>query len=876
MTRSVSSFFGRKSIPEHEYTTASRPRSYTWHIISHIFSFLWLAPIIALLVLNFRNTIVGSSAWCPLGNCPSRVWDPNAVNRAKELDSNDHNILGALQFIAKALEVWFIFIVTALIFDFSMIMARSKGGLPIGFLLTHLQFTDLRNLFNSSLWTAANPMKDAPKSQRKSALRLMMFGIFVGVLTVLANLMGPATAVLLIPTLRWVDTRHMPSQAFNTMHTDSIPLVNTTFWNDLFPDCDTSNLTAGQYGCSGMQQESTFDSVATWSDMTKWQSKKTFGRLASAPIQESAVQFLVNYSATSDVTWGMSRQVLREMSHDIWQLAYPETYGAPLTQLNDSLQVVLMKERPSIGFDMECNKGYETIVNVTDNKQVRCLSNWDNGAENYNKASAFAVCLGFANEPQCYRVGEGWSKQNKVANFWIERDDFSPNETAVDVFFSDQATFYNDTDDFHNGLADCLQPAKVATCDWDAVFRSPIPTHLQNQTRNVFTTSYSFAMNKDSDEDDDEDDDDDQQSPMTWNSTARLYCDAISYLAFPTYTMDTSLDENNVPLVRFKDVKIEKNAEPLVLDPSWLLLAWSIGPNGTIPHVRPVAQILQGLFESAWVANYTVAAVKAGTVDYSDWLAFTFLNTYFFTQITSIIPYDARNLTAEPLPAHHPPTDKDHPILKMWASRRVWAYGITGSRSSKLGVAVAILGVVCVLLRLTLGLIAGKREHSPVELMVAALEHHPTGEFDGIRGNVSAMAKVRYVMEEDEEGRARFVPERQYTGDFAKGSAWERRGTGLEKLMGTGNRAPAEGLAVPGGRSLSWRSGGGRVRGESVSTLVEGRGLELEGLSARAEGSHVPVGTGTPALGSGGWVVGGSSALETGNVRAMYEVGVEK
>ena len=370
--RSVSSFFNRKGIPEHEYTTESRPRSYTWHTVSHIFSFIWLAPIVALLVINFRGTIIGSSAWCPLGRCSSRVWDDNAVVRAKQLDEDDHNILGTLQFIAKALEVWFMFIVTSLIYDLAMILARSRGGLPIGFLLTHLQFTDLRNLFNPHLWTAAKPHKNAPVAQRESATKLMLFGVFVAVLTVLANLMGPAAAVLLIPTLRWVDTKHIDAESFVALQADKLPQEDTY----LFPDCVDANFTAGEFSCSQLQQVSAFDSVATWGEMTKWQDDKEFGRRAGAPIQESSVQFLVNYTTESGITWGASRQVLKEMSHDIFQLAIPEKYGQPLAQLNDSLKVILNKERPIIGFDGGCNMGYEQVLNITDDKQVRCYSGW--------------------------------------------------------------------------------------------------------------------------------------------------------------------------------------------------------------------------------------------------------------------------------------------------------------------------------------------------------------------------------------------------------------------------------------------------------------------------------------------------------------------
>ena len=59
--------------------------------------------------LNFNNFIIGPSAWCPRGHCPADPLAKDAVGRAQQFDKHDHNTLGALQFVAKALELWFIF-----------------------------------------------------------------------------------------------------------------------------------------------------------------------------------------------------------------------------------------------------------------------------------------------------------------------------------------------------------------------------------------------------------------------------------------------------------------------------------------------------------------------------------------------------------------------------------------------------------------------------------------------------------------------------------------------------------------------------------------------------------------------------------------------
>ena len=388
--RSVSSFFSRSSQKEHRYTTKSRPKSYTWHFVGHIFSFLWIVPIVALLVLNLRNTVIGPSAWCPGGKCPANVWDESAVARAKHLDENDHNTLGALQLAAKAMEVWFMFIATALIYDLAMILARRQGGLPIGFLLTHLQFTDLRNLFNPHLWTSAIPQRHAPSSQQKSAARLMVFGIFAALLTILANLMGPAAAVLILPSLKWVETPRIPSEMFTDMRTEMLPSANASF-----PDCTASNITAGEFSCTASPHASSLDHFASSALMTEMQNLQEFGHPMLATAQETAVQFLVNFTIQDGIIWAPNRQVLQELSVDLAKFGSPEDFGKAATGLNDSLQVILNRQGPSVGINGICSTGTTNVVNITNEKQIHCFTGWTmDYVHNYTKVRALAALFG--------------------------------------------------------------------------------------------------------------------------------------------------------------------------------------------------------------------------------------------------------------------------------------------------------------------------------------------------------------------------------------------------------------------------------------------------------------------------------------------------
>ena len=63
--------------------------------------------------------------------------------------------------------------------------------------------------------------------------------------------------------------------------------------------------------------------------------------------------------------------------------------------------------------------------------------------------------------------------------------------------------------------------------------------------------------------------------------------------------------------------------------------------------------------------------------------------------------------------------------------------------------------------RLLLGVGHARREHSPVEILMA-LEHDPpesAGEDSRMKGR--EQARLRYRLREDGVGRARFVPERR-------------------------------------------------------------------------------------------------------------------
>ena len=277
-------------------------------------------------------------------------------------------------------------IATALLFDMAMILARMEGGLPVGYLLTHLEFGDIRNLFNPLLWTSPLPHPNATESQkhRKSISRLFIFGVLAALLTILTNLMGPAAAVLVLPTLQWVDTIHKPAEIYQGLALDSSPQASS-----VFTSCNASELDAGNFSCTYASHAPSLDQFASTALLTEVQFEQDFGLRLSAISQESAMAFALNVTSDESLVWVPSRQVLRDLSVDYFQLEDPDTYGEGVTKLNDSLQVILQREGPSIGLQAYCSSGNVSVTNVANDKQVHCFSGWsEDNINNYTKVNS--------------------------------------------------------------------------------------------------------------------------------------------------------------------------------------------------------------------------------------------------------------------------------------------------------------------------------------------------------------------------------------------------------------------------------------------------------------------------------------------------------
>lgn len=693
-------------------------RSWTWAVVSQIISLLWLAPIITLLVLNYGKYVIGASIWCPGGDCSAEPFGPRAAEKRANLDNQDHDVMGVLQLVSKALEVWFMFISTSLVYDVAMLLAKKGGGLPVGFLLTHLEFGDVRYLLNPLLWTAAIPHPSGSPRLRAITGKLYLFVVLAASLTILTNLMGPATAVLILPTLQWIETPRVPDLVFNGTNAGFAP-----WGEDTIPGCSGIYLNNGQYSCTKKVYGPSLDGYAENMDASRMQFTLDYGDFLYTTSQEGSVQFAINISESNDVVWSPNRQALRDLSIDALNLD-ADVFGngseaAARTSninFNNSLATVIQRQSISFGISAECFYGNVTVKQVDDERNVTCFENWQALGTNSN----YTICI---------QAGP-WDELTYKNSFFIGHSSTSKNKSdpmiQVNTFFSDKVTFFNESTDFETGISSCLK-ANVK-CDWERIFAAKLPHFFWNQTSNAQIVEYIVPKRSWPDE--------------------RAWCYWYTYLGFPTYSYDTSQYSNPLALVQLNNLtEIGPSDTPIVIHPDWMLAALSVEDGGTVDGDRSIAK--------AFVKNLPTTS-KAWNDP--SMVEFMYLYTYCVCQATSMIDWAFGDPTNSTIMA-----TSSGPTFYRYVTLHQWSYGLS-DQTSRFGVAVVLLGVACVFVRLVLALtFRFRHQHSAVELFVAALEHKSQGEFEGLDDELE-LARVRFEMMEDANGKPRFVAERRGTG----------------------------------------------------------------------------------------------------------------
>ena len=467
-----------------QHSPRRKPRGLSfWHLLLSVISLLWLVPITILFALNYANHIIGVSVWCPRGRCYFNWWfySDEVFETAKQLKRADHNTLGALQLVAKALETWFVLIATSIVFDLSMILAKKGKGLPVGYFLTHLRFTNISYLLNSCLWTCSIFNPNIDQSQHSKWLeksKFFAFTILIILLTILMNFMGPAMAVLVLPTLQYMETPHYPEETFKGHGAASLLGLSGP---SEFPGCDADDFHAFNYFCTlaiyGPSLDNWAISAEVWIKQRlfdiRQESGDSFTISFSGTSQERSVQISLNASSLNNKSWISNRGALISLSNRLEEPFINHDSNQSIKDcklLSNSLQLRYNREGLAFALKASCSLLYVVrTIELSKNRDVICTN-----AERYADDSKKRVFL------RCFPQGTGWATGNRQSQFFVQAErpanfsGFGRRAMAVNNY-SFQNGLYGGWSPEHHGC-DPLDPS-LKGCDWEKMFAESKPAN---------------------------------------------------------------------------------------------------------------------------------------------------------------------------------------------------------------------------------------------------------------------------------------------------------------------------------------------------------------------------------------------------------------
>ncbi|MCJ1268952.1 hypothetical protein MMC22_008840 [Lobaria immixta] len=592
---------------------------------------------------------------------------------------------GMLLFAAKGLEVWYTFVAGLLVYEAQVVLRESNGGLPEGYKLSYLEFSDLLNLFHVSKWT--RPIRDAyhaPERLRQMS-KLGGFVLLACFMTLVVNLMGPATGVLILPSVQSIDQYGSASELFIQMGSHKPPAVGD---GRGLVGCNATLLKDHLYSCAEYVRGSELDSMTSFVVAPSRNLERTrndTSLIILAESQEDDVQFLafnftinIRGNKTEDYYNSFtvpSRQTLRMVSADVGRVINDSDL------MNKSMQVSSKRNGPAIfvsGLNM--NLGEIRSFSVGDHKSVTCMDRWTTNQKNDTRD--------YKEYTKCIRNGTGWNINNSQAGFSIgslrePNADAEANSTVdildVLVYFSDKATYYGPDLNHDSRDVACLTGSSSTKCNWDDIFS---PAKFNGSPFNGIFSNTTI---------------------VEWSSPSdpqlKIWFEFVSYLKFGVYSVDLSVGNE----MSFADLNSGgPGSEQLVIDPLWTLAAWSVDVGGTVNASRFPTLLPEGpdFISDIGATNET-------------FFEFCSLNIFAIAQTMSLISYDSTIL--DKTTAYD--KNKDN-VLYNWVTRRVWAYGL-GTRTSRLGVAVVCAGMVTVVFRVIFAVYNYRPKDDSVQLVAS-------------------------------------------------------------------------------------------------------------------------------------------------------------
>jgi hypothetical protein len=485
----------------------------------------------------------------------------------------DRNILNGLQFVAKILEIWFLFIAGTLVYNLSMLFARRQDGLPLQYLDLHEKLAGSVEFLRPPFWRAPLARQGGKRFSRKLyALLALTVALYAT-----STLLGPAIAILLLPVRERASIARLQSRQFLRLHSEHESGLVRPSENysasyvgsqpaTVIRRADIDQMTeefvrnSGHLYPSARSSKVKIDIIPSNQGLVWVPSRRVLDQLFSQFLRyHASIRANPNWSE-AEVQNGLhvlSREPSSEHNATYESILYDdgELLKQPLCErYKTSLGIGFRRQGPAIGFLSSCCSGNVSVISVTNDALVRC----------YTPSGAYDIPLSDpeeALETKCIRVGPGWpASRNHHAQVFLRGTepptDGATGGLSISVYSVSDATTR------HCATPVANQPGSF--CDWKALFAEPQAPKHRGFTGSQQLVKYGYESRPQSE-------DEPQSSPQpTVYSITRFSSDF--HLAFGTYELDAT--QHLVNSTGFTALTVANDTstttEPLYIHPGWV------------------------------------------------------------------------------------------------------------------------------------------------------------------------------------------------------------------------------------------------------------------------------------------------------------------
>ncbi|KAL3455954.1 hypothetical protein BJX64DRAFT_294563 [Aspergillus heterothallicus] len=271
---------------------------------------------------------------------------------------------------------------------------------------------------------------------------LYTFVIVVACLCIIANLMGVATATLVIPGLQYIDINMDDSLAFNKMLSADPPS------GSFIRGCEPCDLSSGFYACTNNLYASSLDQLIESAVSTERQQAAYEALLLPPVSQEEDLSLSANVSDDAGILSRPQADNTTQWLND----SHPDYSTYPDSRrFNQLLQTQLQRAGPTIGLTGDCwSYTGAQVFRLANDRTIRCY-----GGLFLDSDTTVTKCIRWG-----AGWGAGWGDSNAAssASFTIPNivTEFDINAT---VYTTPSARYLRDTTCINNG-----------NCNWDLVW----------------------------------------------------------------------------------------------------------------------------------------------------------------------------------------------------------------------------------------------------------------------------------------------------------------------------------------------------------------------------------------------------------------------